>query len=195
MSRPRTVLLFVALLVAWTLLVGWFAARWGGAHAEGQVRDRPNEMSEDKTSSSATEAKAVAIDSIDTDRLWSESSSSYTTSLGTLKGDEVRVRTSSLDNGGLELDISNADGFSYKTTTIDLLHGPGSELLTRVKVCEFFDNGPKEIAWHKPSGWILVNRRDWSRFSDEHPLYVKFHLVDGVEPFGPCIQGLVRVPD
>jgi hypothetical protein len=189
------ILSFVALFVAWTILVGWFAARWGSVYGRGRVPDPIRETVVDPSRPSVPDVKLVAFESTEMDepRRWFEPR--YTTSMGTVEGDQVQLRTTNLENGGLQLVISNADGFSNQTTTIDLLRGPGSEILARAEVYEFSDNGPSQRYWKQPAGWILVSRRDWSNPSNEHPLSVRFHLVDGTEPFSPCIQGFVRVTD
>jgi len=194
MTRSRWIVALVSLFVAWTLLVGWIAARWGGVYARGRLPDPIRETIEDPAKPSVTEVKLVAFESKDLDEPRREFSARYTTRMGTSDGEHVHLRTSKLDDGGLQLVISNAEGFASQTTTIDLIHGPGSDVLARVEVHEYWDSGPHAENWEKPSGWILVGRRDWSDLSAEHPLYVRFHLVDGAEPYGPCVQGFVRVP-
>jgi hypothetical protein len=138
--------------------------------------------------------KLVAYESKNLDEPRPDFSPRYTTFMGTSGDAEVHLRTSRLADGGLRLVIDSADGFAFEATTIELLHGPGSEVLARVEVRDYFDCGPQVMYWEKPSGWVLVGRRDWSDLSPEHPLYVKFHLVDGADAYGSCVQGFVRVP-
>jgi len=194
MTRLRWIVASVSLLVAWTVLIGWYAAHWGGTYARGRLPDPIRETIEDPSRPWVPDVRLVAFESRDLDEPDEDFSPSYTTRMGTFRDEQVNVRTSKLDDGGLQLSIDNARGFAYQATKIDLLRGPGSEVLARVEVHEYWDSGPHDENWEKPSGWILVGRRDWSDLSPEHPLYVKFHLVDGATSYGPCVQGFVRVP-
>jgi hypothetical protein len=195
MTRSRLVLSFVALLVAWTILVGWFAARWGGVHARGLLPGPIRETVEDPSRPPASDLKLVAFESKELDAAMPNFRSRFQNLWGDeTEGQELQVKSTPLAEGGLQVLVSGSNGFSSESVTIDLLHGPESSILARVEVGSFYDGAAEHSTWKQPSGWILVSRRDWSKLSMDDPLYVRFHLMDAADPYGHCVSGHVRIP-
>jgi hypothetical protein len=195
MTRSRWILAFLALFFAWSGLVGWFAARWGAVYARGRLPDPFPETVRDASQPEAPDVKLVVLEASELE----DTHPNFIPHLQDTWGDEGRfdlgIESHALADDGLQVRVHRSDGFSGESVNLDLLHGPRGQILGRVTVAEFTDmTPPGSRAWKRPGGWILVSRRDWSSLSKEHPLYVRFHLVDGAEPFGGCIQGFVRVP-
>ncbi len=109
-------------------------------------------------------------------------------------GQELSIKWTSAGDAGLHVVVGGSNGHSWEYAVIDLRHGPQSDLVAHVKVSWFGDAGPRSGTWEKYDGWIRVSRSDWSTISAEHPLYMKFQLVDATAPYNGAIEGFVRVP-
>jgi hypothetical protein len=195
MTRSRWIVALVSLFIAWTLLVGWLAAHWGGVYARGRIAAPIREFAENIDNPATPDLKLVAFESKALDGTLSDFKPRFQNRWGDGEsGQELTIRSTKLADDGLQIVVSGSNGFSSEGATIDLLHGPDSSILARAEVRSFYDGASEHSKWERPGGWILVNRRDWSAISAKHPLLLKFHLVDSADPYGNCVSGLVRVP-
>ena len=195
MSRPQIPLSALALFCAWTLLVGWVAARWGATYARGKLPEPIPETPGGLEQLTRRDVTLIAVERADLGSSLRFLEPQYSTG-SSIGGDrKVHVKSKPLDNGGLQVTVDDFNGFYGETTTIDLLHGDAGDVFARVEVSGFGDNGPVEWTWEKPGGWVVVTRRDWSNLTSEQPLFVRFHLYDGEDPLHRCARGFVRVPE
>lgn len=195
MTRSRWILIVVALFAAWTLFVGWIAARWGATRARGSLAQPFHETAGGGEQLVRPDVTLVAVERPDIRGPGRDLEPEYSTCCSIGRDRKVHVESKRLENEGLQVQVDDFDGFYGETTTIDLIHGEGGDVLARVEVSGFSDFGPLEWTWKHPGGWIFVSRRDWSNLSTENPMLVRFHLYDGESPLTRCARGFVRIPE
>jgi len=120
--------------------------------------------------------------------------SQFENSFGDDCGMELELTSEALPGGALRVVANGSNHFSWEYVSIELVRGPQLSTSATVKVAGFFDGAGESYSWKDPRGRIVLSSSDWSSVSPEHPIYLKFDLVDSADPANLHANGFVRVP-